>query len=224
MQKEIYLIQGLESEDYRAFNTRITGIVEYVEETTKPVSIKYTITAKAPPALSVIPFSRKKLAAISLGKSAQMPVHSLMDADGFYGAYKVTEALPVRYSKAWPDGEPTPGACLLTLFAKKKTIDYQTFIDRWHKSHTPLSLRIHPLWNYNRNVVDECLSEDTTPFHGIVEEQVRTSSDLLNPFKFFGHPLVIIPRMVSVYTDTKSFIDYSTMETFLATEYIVKHK
>jgi len=224
MQKEIYLIQGLESEDYKAFNTRISGIVEYVEETIKPESIKYTITAKAPPALSVIPFSRKKLAAISLAKTNHNPVHSFIDADGFYGAYKVTEALPVRYSKAWPDGEATPGACLLTLFAKKKNIDHRTFIDRWHNSHTPLSLRIHPLWNYNRNVVEECISNDTAPFHGIVEEQVRTSSDLLNPFKFFGNPLVIIPRMLSVYTDTKSFIDYPTMETFLATEYIVKHR
>ena len=30
-----------------------------------------------------------------------------------------------------------------------------TFMKRWHEGHTPLSLELHPLWNYNRNVVLE---------------------------------------------------------------------
>ena len=222
MHKEIYLLQGLKDENYPAFHSRISGMAEYLEETMKPAGIKYTITAKAPPALSIIPFSRKKIAAISIYKENTIPVSNLIDADGFYGAYRVTEVLPVAYTKDWPDGEPTPGACLLTLFSRKKNIDYHKFIDRWHNSHTPLSLRYHPLWNYNRNVADEHLTTDTAPFDGIVEEQVRKTSDLLNPFAFFGHPLVIIPRMINVYTDTKSFIDYPTMETFLAMEYHIK--
>ena len=136
----------------------------------------------------------------------------------------MTEALPVAYIKDWPDGEQTLGVCLLTLFSKKKNINYDTFIDRWHNSHTPLSLRYHPLWNYVRNVVDERLTPDAAIFDGIVEEQVRKTSDLLNPFKFFGHPLVILPRMLAVYVDTKSFIDYPSMETFLASEHIIKSK
>jgi len=222
MHKEIYLIQGIADEEYNAFTSRIAGIVEYVTEKIKPNGIKYTITDRSPPAISIIPFSRKKMAAISIYKENTRSADSLIDADGFYGAYRVTEALPLAYLKEWPDGNATPGACLLTLLAKKKSIDYPTFIDRWHNSHTPLSLRIHPLWNYNRNVAHEKLSPDTNHFDGIVEEQVKETSDLLNPFKFFGHPLVIIPRMLKVYTDTKSFIDYPSMETFLATEYHIK--
>jgi len=224
MRKEIYLIQGSGNEDYKAFTTRIAGLVEYIEETFKPSRLKYTITAKAPPTLSIIPFSKKKMAAVSIEHESNEPVYSLMDADGFYGAYRVTEALPVSYQQEWPDGEPTPGACLLTLFSQKKNIDYPTFIDRWHNSHTPLSLRYHPLWNYNRNVVEEGLNDTSKPFNGIVEEQVRQTSDLLNPFKFFGNPLVIVPRMLHVYLDTKSFIDYPSMETYFASEYIVKSK
>ena len=224
MRKEIYLIQGSGNEDYKAFTTRIAGLVEYIEETFKPSRLKYTITAKAPPTLSIIPFSKKKLAAVSIEHESNEPVYGLMDADGFYGAYRVTEALPVSYQQEWPDGEPTPGACLLTLFSQKKNIDYPTFIDRWHNSHTPLSLRYHPLWNYNRNVVEERLNDTSKTFNGIVEEQVRQTSDLLNPFKFFGNPLVILPRMIHVYLDTKSFIDYSSMETYLVSEYIIKSK
>lgn len=222
MEKEIYLIQGLWNEDYQGFRSRIEGLVEYVTESYKPAGIKYTITTKSPPAISIIPFSRKKMAAISVYKHNTIPVHSLIDADGYYGAYRVTQALPVAYTKNWPDGDATPGSCLLTLFSRKKNIDHPTFINRWHNSHTPLSLRYHPLWNYVRNVVDGRITPQSALFDGIVEEQVRKTSDLLNPFKFFGNPLVIIPRMINVYRDTKSFIDYPTMETFLTEEYVIK--
>ncbi|HQW26357.1 MAG TPA: hypothetical protein PLV75_10370 [Saprospiraceae bacterium] len=224
MHKEIYLIKGLPDEDYPAFNSRIAGLIEYVTETVQPRGITYTITDQAPPPMSIIPFSRQKLAAISVYKDNTLSVNSFIDADGFYGAYQVTEALPVGHTKDWPDGHPTPGACLVTLFSKKKNIDHPTFIDRWHNSHTPLSLRYHPLWNYNRNVVDEYLTINDAAFHGIVEEQVREKRDLLNPFRFFGNPLIIVPRMIHVYLDTKSFIDYPTMETFLAKAYIVRSK
>jgi len=78
MEKEIYLIQGLWNEDYHAFRSRVEGIVEYVTESYKPAGIKYTITAKAPPTLSVIPFSRKKIAAVSVYKNNTIPVHSLI--------------------------------------------------------------------------------------------------------------------------------------------------
>lgn len=222
MHKEIYLIKGMQEEEYTAFLSRIAGIAEYVAEKLKPVRLKYTITAKAPPTFSIIPFSRHKIAAVSLLRENSIPADCLTDAEGFYGAYRVEEALPVSYVKEWADGEPTPGACLLTLFSKKKNIDYEIFIDRWHNSHTPLSLKYHPLWNYNRNVVGEKLTQDSMHFNGIVEEQVKQSSDLLNPFKFFGNPLIILPRMLNVYADTKSFIDYATMETFLAMEYHIK--
>ena len=168
-----------------------------------PEALKFTITEMAPPRISIIPFRRSKIAAISIYKSNPDPVEKLRKAEGFYGAYRVTEALPVAYQKSWKDGEPTPGACLLTLFSKKKSIDYKTFIHRWHNGHTPLSLRIHPLWNYVRNVVNEGIFEDSAWFDGIVEEQVQKATDLLNPFRFFGNPLIIIPRMIMVYSGYK---------------------
>ena len=222
MHKEIYLIKGMQEEEYTAFLSRIAGIAEYVAERLNPVTIKYTVTAKAPPKFSIIPFSRHKIAAVSIVRDNSIPADCLTEADGLCGAYRVHEALPVSYTKNWPDGEATPGVCLLTLFSKKQHLDHETFIDRWHNSHTPLSLKYHPLWNYNRNVVGEKLTSDSMHFNGIVEEQVKQSADLLNPFRFFGNPLVIIPRMLNVYADTKSFIDYPSMETFLATEFHIK--
>jgi hypothetical protein len=221
-QKEIYLLSGTSDETYADFKRRIFEKVSNLAGKAGLEAIKFTITENPPPGISVIPFKKKKMAALSVYSRNPDPVAELYDTTGFYGAYRVTEALPVAYQKTWKDGEPTPGACLLTLFSRKRSIDYETFIDRWHNGHTPLSLRIHPLWNYIRNTIKESLHEDSAWFDGIVEEQVREARDLLNPFRFFGNPLIIIPRMLQVYSDTKSFIDYTGMETYLATEYHIK--
>jgi hypothetical protein len=70
--------------------------------------------------------------------------------------------------------------------------------------------------------VNESISQDSTWFDGIVEKQVQKATDLLNPFRFFGNQVIIIPRMLMVYLDTKSFIDYPGMETYLAEEYHIK--
>jgi hypothetical protein len=67
--------------------------------------------------------------------------------------------------------------------------------------------------------VIEKLTRSSSGWDGIVEEHFRTKADLLNPFKFFGNPLTIVPNMLEVYRDTRSFLDYGTIETYLATEY-----
>lgn len=222
VEKQIYLIRGEKDETYDSFKGRIHTVVKSLIKDKNIFNLSYTITEEAPPKISIIPFRKSKIACISIWKDNDEPVESLEKLNGFEGVYRVTEALPVAYSKDWTDGEKTPGVCLLTLFKQKKNIDYKTFLHRWHNSHTPLSLEIHPLWHYNRNVVEEKLSRNSKGWDGIVEEHMRTQSELLNPFKFFGNPLVIIPRMIQVYTDTKSFLDYGTIEPYLVAEYWVK--
>jgi hypothetical protein len=222
MNKEIYLVRGTGAESYRQFTARIMQLSHSVTEAVNPEQIKVVFTSEPPPAVSIIPFKKKMVATISIFKKDPLPVALLVNSEGFAGGYRVTGALPVAYEKTWPDGELTPGICLLTLFNRKKGLDYDTFIHRWHNSHTPLSLKIHPLWNYSRNVVNEFLVENSEKFEGIVEEQMRTDADLLNPFRFFGNPMVIVPRMIEVYRDTKSFLDYSGIETYLAREVVVR--
>jgi len=222
MFKYIYLIRGSSNEDYKEFKNRIFKIIDPIYGNFD--QIKLTLTEQAPPILSIIPFNKTKIAAISLsaGSNDSVTLPTFQDAIGYAGSYKVSEALPVTYKKKWQDRTVTPGICLLTLFRKKKSIDHKTFISRWHKGHTPLSLRIHPLWHYNRNEVTDRLSLNSEHFDGIVEEHCRTRSELLNPFKFFGNPLLIVPRMLEVYFDVKSFIDYPSIEPYLVSEYHFK--
>ena len=219
MRKEIYLIRGNEQEDYRAFSERILRLASETASLVNPDALRISLTMESPPRISLIPFKRSKIAVFSVYKEEQETIGLLKRSAGFSGAFKVEEALPVAYEKTWPHGEPTPGACLLTLFHRKPGIDYDTFIHRWHNSHTPLSLKIHPLWNYNRNVVLQKLCDLPHWYDGIVEEQTLTRAALLNPFKFFGNGLKITGNMIAVYKDVRSFIDYEKIETYLAIEY-----
>jgi hypothetical protein len=184
--------------------------------------LRVVLTETKPPKISVIPFSRKKIASVSIKTSQAVNLDLLKQADGFSGAFRVEEAVPVEYRKTWNDLEATPGVNLLTLFRKKKSIDHSTFIRRWHQGHTPLSLKIHPLWNYNRNVVKEAAAAGSEPWDGIVEEHFKTAADLLNPSRFFGDPWTMFYRMLEVYRDTRSFLDYPTIQTFLAIEYHIR--
>ena len=101
--------------------------------------------------------------------------------------YRVTESIPLEYDRrTWPDGERSPGAKLVTLFHKPAEMPYDAFIREWHEVHTPLSLQIHPLWRYIRNVVEESVTVGAPHFDGIVEEHFRSVEDITDPDRFYG--------------------------------------
>ena len=222
MLKEVYILKSLPSEDYISFRNRIIKLGEAILDQFGPHTLKVCLTLKPPPLISIIPFKKKKIAVLSVQREKGPGMGLITGSEGYIGAYEVNQAIPVSYSKTWKDGEPTPGECLLTLFHRKPNIDRETFIRRWHDGHTPLSLKLHPLWNYMRNVVEGVLTEDSVWYDGIVEEQFQKSSDLLNPFVFFGPPRKVPIHMYQVWMDTKSFIDMRRIETYLATEIHLK--
>lgn len=221
--KEIYLIAGEKTESYETFRKRILELSSEVVKSEKPDKLTLTITVAPPPRISVIPFKQGKMASVSIyRKDDTVEVSSLLThVSGFRFACRADEAIPVSYHTDRPEDVVTPGVCLLTLFQKKPGITREAFLDRWHNSHTPLSLRIHPLWHYSRNVVTNVLSSKDLSWDGIVEEHFRTRTDLLNPFRFFGKPAVILQHMAEVYRDIHTFLNYSTIETWLVREYQV---
>ncbi len=220
MSKIMCVFHGSGDESHAGFVEKMLGMTgDLLHDHGHRYSGHLVVTADPPPRWSVIPFLKSKIAVISVYRNWTERMHALTSVDGFSSAYEVTEAIPVAGEINPEPGTPTPGACLLTLFRKRKDIDYTTFVNRWHNGHTPLSLRIHPLWNYNRNIVEKQLAGSGPWYDGIVEEQVRTRNDLLNPFRFFGPPLFIVPRMITVWKDVNGFIDYGSISTYLAQEY-----
>ena len=220
----MYIIRGSKGEDYDRFTDRMIRTARATVELIKPEALKVTLTTGPPPKISVLPFKKSKIAIISVYRISNGIIDLLKYTEGFSAAFKVDEAIPVMYEKTWEDGQPTPGVCMLTLFHRKPGIDYDTFLNRWHNGHSPLSLKIHPLCNYNRNVVVQKICDRAEWWDGIVEEQTRTRSELVNPFKFFGDRLHIAGNMLAVYKDTRAFLDYKTIEVYLAMEYhILSH-
>ena len=65
-------------------------------------------------------------------------------------------------------------------------------------------------------------SQNSENWDGIVEEQFKTRSDLLNPIRFFGHLSIMPYRMWQVYSDTKGFLEYHTIEPYFASEIHLK--
>jgi len=189
----------------------------------EPRQLSLHYTADAPPRLTVIPFRRAPICAVTLDGDASDPagwvevMRRALPGVQIAG-YRVEQAVPVAYSRDWADGEDTPGLGLLTLMRKPAALDWDRFIRRWHGHHTPLSLEIHPLWSYLRGVVEAPLLPASPPLDGIVEEHFRTRGDLLNPVRFFGGPLRMLPNMIRVGLDVRGFIDLRTIENYLVVE------
>ena len=202
MQKSIIIIREAKNESYDIFHKRITEIVERIKST-RPFRLHYTITLENPPKMSVIPFSKDKVALISVTDKGDAFIERLKQAEGYSGTFNVREALPIAYEKEWDDGEATPGVCLLTLFRQKKGIDYDTFIEKWYNGHTPLTLKIHPIYHYNRNEVKKALGDPPVLYDGIVEEHCRSRKELINPFRFFAKSGLAPLNMIKTYFDVK---------------------
>lgn len=188
------------------------------------VAVKSTVAEVDPPRLSVIPFRRRPVALLSIaGDATPAPgacAEILGQLGGRLAGYRVDETVPRRYARDWPDGQPTPGLGLLTLFRRPRGVDDATFFKRWHGGHTALTFTIHPLWHYIRNVVLRPIIDGSPRFDAIVEEHFRERRDLTNPARFFGGPLAMVPNMVRVGLDIQGFIDGASLESYLVTETI----
>jgi hypothetical protein len=186
-------------------------------------------TAEVAPRLSVIPFAKHPIVMLSIWHSAVTYDANIVDNEILaafadlsvnHEVYRVDESLPVVYEQDWAAGSPTPGIGLLTLFRRAEGLSHERFVQIWHGEHTPLSLRIHPLWKYERNLVQEKLFGVSPEryWHGIVAEHFRTRADLMDLRRFFGGTRSMLPNMLRVARHIKTFLDTATLETYLVSE------
>ncbi|KPK16048.1 MAG: hypothetical protein AMJ62_07120 [Myxococcales bacterium SG8_38] len=220
--KFMYVLRGRD-ESHAAWSRRMRSEVSPRLLALRPAKLQLTVTESQPPKPSLFPFKREPIAIFNIydddaGDPSRF-TEILRGAAPSVSGYEVEEAYPVTYEKTWRDGEPTPSPILLTMLCKKPGITTDEYIRRWHGGHTPLSLEVHPLWYYQRNVVRKPITEGAEPFDGIVLEACPTRGDLLNPARFFGGPLKMLPNMLRVANDIKGFLDMKKTENFYATEY-----
>jgi len=133
-------------------------------------------------------------------------------------AYLVTESVPRHAATSEPaDGGRSPGVSLLTTFGKPQGLDDDTFYARWHGSHTPLSLEIHPLLRYVRNSVARVLTPGAPPLRAIVSEAVASLEIAADPVRFFGSP----EGAKRAAEDLMTFVDFPTLSTVWMSEYVL---
>ena len=218
--KWMYVLRGA-GETHAEWTRRMRELADRILEL-EPSKLQLTLTDAPPPKVSLFPFKNETIAVFNVYDSSDDPSRFtavLQGAAASVSGYEVQEAYPVAYDKSWGDGEPTPSPILLTMLHKKPGVGYEEFIDRWHNGHTPLSLEVHPLWYYQRNVIVEPITDGAEPSDGIVLEAGKTAGDLLNPTRFFGGTLKMVPNMLRVAKDINGFLDMKKTETFYATEY-----
>ena len=218
--KWMYVLRG-RSESQREWSPRMKRLADQLLEL-QPTKLQLTVTDATPPKLSLFPFKNESIAIFNIYDSGDDPsifTAALAEQADSVSGYEVEEAYPVEYDKRWSDGEPTPSPILLTMLHKKAGVTWDDYIQRWHNGHTPLSLEVHPLWYYQRNVIVKPITEGAEPSDGIVLEACETRGDLLNPTRFFGGTLMMVPNMLRVAKDINGFLDMKKTETFYATEY-----
>jgi hypothetical protein len=184
------------------------------------------LTEEPPPRLTLVPYRRSRLALISVrGSQAALAKarDGLATLPGSIAGWRVDEAIPVPRRRTWPTGARAPGACLLTLFHKSKKLDRAAFFREWYEHHTPLSLKIHPLWCYVRNAVAEPVLAGSPHWDGIVCESFAQRGDLLHHHRLFGGPDLSALRaplnMIRVGLHVSKFLDLRTIENYLVEEY-----
>ena len=225
--KYIFLLRPVEQADIAilkavVFDQIVPRLLQF-----NPEKLKVDLTEPKRPVISFLPLRRKPLVMISVWDASTDYIERWREALTVphfkVAGYKVTESVPRSYTKDWKDGEASPGVVMLTLMRKNPRLSYEQFMKEWFEHHTPnIAMKVHPLWNYIRNVVDSAIIDGSPTLDGIVEEQCRRRCDVTNPACYFGGTLSMIPNMIKVGMHAKKFLDLSAVENYLLTEYHIR--
>ena len=229
MEKLVYLLWRDASEDADVFARRLVASAgpKLVAEGARSVSVNAAdaqadlgrtvpIRDSAPAFAGVVSFW--------LGCVDDRPAYEpiLRDSAPRVAGYLVTESVPRDFDRrTWPNGVRSPGVKLISVFEQPARLTREEFIERWHGSHTPLSLEVHPLWRYVRNVVARPLTPGAPSFAGIVEEHVRELADLTDPTRFYGGKENMAANMRRVLDDARSFLDLERVASVVTSETIL---
>jgi hypothetical protein len=173
------------------------------------------VTHLVPPRWSLVPFRRAPMALVSLsGDEAALAEarRALAKLPGRLEGYGVEESVPV-------EPRPEARATLITLFRKSPRVDRETFHQRWFGEHTPMTLEIHPVVGYVRNVVRETLHPDAPKWDGIVTEDFADLRDVTT-LRLFGRGPRALYNAIRVGRHVPTFLDLRTIETYLAAPHV----
>jgi hypothetical protein len=227
MEKYIFCLEdnlkNITRQQFKDFiiNTLIPSIMKR-----KPDNCKLTISALEQPTVTILPLKRNAFAMISLtgvdpaAILKELKLHQNADRS-IYG-YEVHESPYLLSERTWDYGMETPGLILLTMFQQKQGLERKKFMQIWFGEHSPMSIIVHPLKNYIRNVVIGHETGNAPKIDAIVEEHFGEDRYLLNPVRMFGGIKKFLPAMLAVQRHVSTFINMSNIRNYICKEYLFK--
>ena len=117
------------------------------------------------------------------------------------GIYLVTEAAARDYDKvSWKTGTESPGVTLFAMMRRKPEHTVDDFAERW-LVHSRISLRLHPIVRYQRNLTLRRLAGEER-WDAFTEERVWSDEDM-RPENFCADP----KDFEMSYEDMKGFLN-----------------
>ena len=119
---------------------------------------------------------------------------AILQSGGFrVHAWTAEESIPSDYGdnehagpRDWPDGERSPGIAVMSLLPRKKSLDREEWVRRWHSVMSPVSAGIQPRTRYVRNLFLEALTPDAPDYEGAVLECWPSKEHVSSPWLFYG--------------------------------------
>ncbi len=125
----------------------------------------------------------------------------------------------------WPDGERSPGVLTVALIHRPPGLSYESWIEAWHGTQSPLSAELQPRIRYVRNEVVRPVTADAPEVHGIVEEAWASAEVVADPMLFFnsgGDPDVMGANVQKMLESVNACLDLSRFRTSTMSEYLVR--
>lgn len=145
--------------------------------------------------------------------------------------YLVTESVYEDYGttphagpRDWADGERSPGVLTVSLLHRPDGLDYQTWIERWHGTQSPLSGQLQPRCRYVRNEVIRPVTEQAPEIHGIVAEAWPSAAHIADPMLFFNagdDPGLLNRNLTAMLGSVTGCLDLARLRTATMSEYLL---
>ena len=150
---------------------------------------------------------------------------SLISAFGVQTAiYAAQQSVPLAYERNWKSGEQTPALISMSFFQKPKGMEKKAFKEYWFCSHTPFAVDIHPLWHYERNAIEQALTENAPSYDGIVPLYVENDKDIAFSNFFSADGKNPFFNALRIQSDVNHFINLDLIETVPMREFVIDGK
>jgi hypothetical protein len=200
------------------------------------LNVHDTAAAEAPSPVPTPEGEDPHIAEVSLWVDSydrRAPLEKLIFEAGLRTAgYLVVESLYEDYGttphsgpRDWADGERSPGVLTVSLIHRPEGLDYETWIERWHGTQSPLSGELQPRCRYVRNEVVRLLTAGAPVVHGIVEEAWPSVQHVADPMLFFnahGDAAVLSEHITAMLDSVNACLDLARIRNTTMSEYLVK--